>query len=408
MTFSLADALNEYASESNAEETVLDLGADVTLSGADEITVVTDETSTDLEDAVGEIADDVEKLVNADAAAEKIVDAAESLEGYIADLRGMRARGVVLAGDARSLWMKGVKESLEAREIPASVFAAPLLGLQESFEANESADYSVEAEEKGESVLKRLVAMLKNAVEAAKNFFINFYKTLTGHIDSFKKAGAKLTAIGGKLKGEAKEGQLKGGSYSLLVIGGKVQPVQALQAVEAGYNSSVHKYESDLLAAAKAGTDVADVGFKAPTSVLPGGVTLESSEGGKLVVKKGTATGADFAPLTPAEIKALGAELTKYATVLGDANKAGQAAIKDLDGILKAAEKTAAGTDASAAEKIKVQRKALSSITSVTPTYLKYASGVAQQAYKVGKASAAKYGVKADDAAEAGAGGAAA
>lgn len=405
---SLTDALNAISLESQETTTVeLDLGDDVTLMGAEEILVVTDETSTDLEDTLNDIGAQVDKLEARNAAAETIADTVESLESAVADLHSMRERGVALSGDARNLWFKGVTASLEARRIPENAWAGDLQGLSASFESSDVADYSTEAEEKAGNVLQRLLAMLKSAAAGIKQFFVEFYQKLTGHIESFKKAGAKLSAIGAKLKGDAKEGKLKGSSYGALVIDGGVHPVKALQAVESVYTASIKTLEHNLLAAAKAGDDVSKVNFTTPSTKLPGGATVYFA-GGKLVLGKNGATGADFDPLSPSEIKSLGDELTKFANVLSDANKAGQQAIKDLDAVIKAAEVnvkkgegasglTKESKDAIVAD-LKAQRKTLSSISSVSPAYLKYASGVASAAYRVGKASASKYGKAAEEA----------
>lgn len=421
MTTSLSEMLRNLAVESG--EILPDDGVDHSQMGAEEITVITDETQSELEEAVEEMAETVEKLENADAGAEKLVDATESLESAVRDLRALREQNLQLSGPAVQMFVSRVTDSMEARDIPAQIFSGVVEGLTASFESNRSEDYSTEAEEKSEGLIRRLVNMLVAAGKAVANWIKEFYQTLGKSGKAIRASGQKLERVGAAVKGEAK-GELKGSSYGYLVVGGSVNGKKALETLLDEYQGSlltitkgIRTGMKQLIEALKAG-DSAKIAAEAKAAAgkmpskasfdLPGGYKAEYEPTGgeegftgvKFAIKKGEAAAAgNFAPLSGAEIKALGAEIVSVGDKMIAASNDSKQAVADINSVLSTANSAVAKFQGATPEEIKEAKKvirvtqsAMSSLKGVVPTYVKHMGVAAKQAYKLGMASAAKHG----------------
>lgn len=394
MSLTLSQHLLNYAIESGEVE-------DPTQMGAEEITVITDETQSELEETVAEVAEVVEKLEENDAAAEKIVEAADSLESAVRRLDEMAGQNIRLAGPALQFYIQSVTTSLEARDIPAPIYKDAVLSMQHSFESAQVEDYTTEAKEKTESLIKRLYNMLVSAAKAAIQFITEFFATIG-------KNGAAITAAGKKLQGLAVKGDVEGeitGNYGALVVGGKVDPTAALKSLEKGY-TSVKNLTREMQAS------IGQNGATAPSPMsvdLPGGAKVEFKLGeGKglekvakasFSIKAADAKSEKSTPLDAAGIKALGGELVSIGNLM-------TAAVKDGKSITDAIQKFLSGVEGKlkslvekdegakkAAEDVKQARNALSGVKTYLPKYVKYMGGVAKQAYRFGIASAAKHKV---------------
>src|SRR5690606_21883358 len=174
MKTNLSNLLRELAVESG--ELVQD--PHDPLLGAEEITVVTDETKTELEEQVEDLAEKVEKIEQHNDAAEKLVEVTESLEAYVAQLHAMRSAGQPLNGPAARMYLMGITTAMEAREIPAELIAGDVMSMHHSFESGVLDDYTAEAEEKTGNWLQRVWAMLVSAVKAVKTAVVEFFTTM--------------------------------------------------------------------------------------------------------------------------------------------------------------------------------------------------------------------------------------
>jgi hypothetical protein len=446
MSFSLSDALRQYGVESgqiDPEEVILP-------AGEEEFTVITDETQSDLEEAVADLADDVEKLENQDNAAEKVVEAVESLEAYCGQVEALAAAGVPLNGLAAKFLAQGIAGSLEARGIPAAIFQGDVVSMHESFESNQLEDYTTEAEEKGQGVLARLVAMLRAAASAVATAIKEFFTTMGKSASAIKASGVKLKRVASGLKGEAKVKEISSGGFGMVVVGGKVDPKKALDDAHGIYTSGVLKVTkgirdslrpliTELSKGTVTGASLKAAGAAVNTSALAE-QTIALPGGYSAVFKPGQGenfdrlSGATFgiknpekkeAPekspiLSPAEIGAVGDSLVKVGTLMETARKEGDAVIAANEALISAASKVVGGMgraikdkvglnksetkedDAAARQLLKMAKSAISANKGIIPTYVSYLGKLSKEAYRAAAASAGKYGGKAP-AADAGA-----
>lgn len=424
----LQSALMQYAIESG------EISDPAEIVGAEEITVVTDETKSELEEAIEEMAEEVEKIADNADAAEKLVDATESLEARVLHLRGLREAGVDISGTAMDQFFKGVVDSMEARKIPAVLYADLVgVGAGASFESAENADKPAndkaeEAAEKGEGVLKRFWNMIKAAVTGVINAIKNFITGMGKSGPAVVQAGERLKKAGGEAKGEAK-GKLSGKGYAALVVGSDVDANKALELISAAYTSTIKPGYAAVtgaiaLAAQTLGTGKPNSGViqnamknaagKMPKEFnleLPGGYKAEFVHGKgtglttifdrssfKIVRDKEVKGPEEVAPLSPAEIGRLGDELVKLGGEMKDAVEASKAAVaraedtlKKAEGFVNAAAKEDAEGQAAAKDLLKAAKGCVSTARIFVPNYMKFAGGVAKTAYKFGMASAAQY-----------------
>lgn len=433
---SLSDILRQYAVESG--ELSADDDTDHTQMGAEEITVITDETQTELEEAVEEMAETVEKLENNDASAEKLVEATESLESAVRDLRALRDNNIALNGPAVGFYLARVTTCLEAREIPAQIYGAEINSLQASFESNRFEDYSTEAEEKTEGVMKRMINMLVAAYRAFVQWLKDAYQTFGKSGAAIKASGAKLKRISGKLKGTA-EGELKGKSYKDLLVGGNVDAVKAMNDINAAWKDDVLKLTQGLSGALKplstalaagepgklkAAAESAAAAIPAKKSfALPGGYTAEFAPGEgegmskfsglKFEIKRKDATAPEkVAPLSSSEISSLGTAVEQVGANMISISKSGGSAVtafgelvSKAEAAFKKADKATPEELEAAREVVKATKAAMTAMKGIVPKYVAHMGNAAKVAYKFGMASAAKHKGAPKGEAGAGAGG---
>lgn len=423
----LAKLLNQLSVESGAAAPEDD--SDHSYIGAEEITVVTDETQTELEESIADTAEKVEKMQEHDVAAEKVAEAVDSLESNLAQLHAMRDAGQPLDHSGLRFYIQNLALSVEARDLPVRLVKEDVEALQYSFESNQVADYTAEAEEKTGNVLTRLWAVLMAAIKAARTSIQQFFGSIGRSADAIITGGQQLQRLGAATKGEAKKKEIKATGYGRLAGEGGLNPSAALDKVQAVYRgdlvtkvlnplknaftplaaamSGPSKAGAPSTASAKdtlAGHGLADASFE-----LPGGVKAELKVGDKITftIGKPAAGPATTAPLSPSEVATLGGKLVsigrwmktaegnaaKYVDeaekVLGAASKQGTKILDkvkgDSEGKSNRAEISAAVTTAS---------RVLRAGEGVVPTYVKYAGDVAKDAYNFGKASLGAYASK--------------
>lgn len=436
MSQSLSDALLQYGVESGEIE--LDT---TNPAGEEEITVITDNTQSELEEAVEEMGEKVEKLQEHDANAEKVVEVVESLESYIGQIQSMTANGEKLTNQGARFLTQAMAASMEGRGMPAQLFHADLIGLSASFESSQLEDYSKEAEEKGEGLLTRFVNMLKAAANAIKTAIIEFFTTIGKSASAIKAGGAKLKRVGAGAKGAPKDAEISGSGYKTLVVGSAVAPAAALDALKSAYMNSAVKTSLTIVRVMKPVTTAlanpTAAGLKAATSAVDTSElndrSVELPGGYKAVWKVGQGegfarlTGAKYgitkpeksaAPdkakvLSPSEIVSLGGKLEEIGKMMETAKKDGDTIIAANAAAVAAAEKAVGGLaarvksavkgdktdeqkedDKGARELLKLTKAVMSANKNIIPEFIRHIGTSAKDAYRFGAASAAKYGSK--------------
>lgn len=427
----LAAELLQYARESGEPVAVSANVNELTNAGAGELTVVTDDTRSELEECLAEVADDVEKLNKSNAGAEKLVEATESLESLMLQLSSMESRGIPLDNAAAQIFLQSVALSLEAREIPEELFAGDLLACSASFEANQltlpgpataggEGDNTKDAKSKTGGILTRIWNVLKAAVQGSLERLANFVARIGKSASAIKASGAKLKAVGKGVTGSP-NGKLKGSSYSKLVVGGKINPNAALEAVEKGWTNGVLEVTKDLrevskklidaLSKADAGTIGAfartiDTKLHAHKQDLTGGYVISFTPGqgdgfdgvtkAKFSITRGESpkAGEDFEPLSGSEIVALGGRLEAIGGLMDkiatDSNESVRQARAIVDAAKKGADK--GSDDAKEAQKLfSTAQAVVRQISSYAPQYVQFMGEIAKAAYSLGMASASKH-----------------
>ena len=424
----LAAILRQASLESGAIQPGED--DDHSFVGADEITVVTDETSTELEEAVADTAEEVAKLENSNAAVEKVAEAADSLESKLLQLRAMADNGQPLDHSGMRWYIQGLAESFEARELPADLVRPEVEALQYSFESASVQDYTAEAEEKTENVLQRIWRVLTAALSAAKTAITQFFGSIGRSSGAIATGGQQLQRIGAKLKGAPKKDKIKTSGYGRLVDGGSVKAVEsvdkAIKALDGDITTHIldpmKKALSPLTEVLKGNHTAADLtdsnwaakfaamGVRNTVVNLNGGVKAELKIDGEKMnfsVSKPSGDGvAESAPLSPAEIVALGGKLITLSRIMNLAKAKADKFVDGAEAVLGKAGKAAKADKAEGAKERKEGvGKAVTTATRlikagqvVIPTYVNYLSQLGKEAYNFGKASAGAYGTKVEEA----------
>jgi hypothetical protein len=228
----------------------------------------------------------------------------------------------------------------------------------------------------------------------------------------------------GAASGKVASKKLKGSSYSALVVGGKVDPDKALQAVEGGWTSGVLQVTKELrsisagLVAALTKADAGSIGAFARTidtklhkheHDLTGGFAIKFTpgEGGgldgvlkaKFAITRGEApkAGEDFEPLSGNEIVALGGRLESIGALMekigSDSSESVRQANAVIDAAKKGADKGGEKVDQAEAKKLfSAAQSLVKQVSSYAPQYVAFMGTVAKQAYSLGMASAAAHG----------------
>lgn len=235
----IAELLRQYSKESVEAGDEGESNIEEGQVGAEEILVVTDEHTTELEEAIEEIADTVNQKVEAESALDNVLEATESLESAIRAIENARLQGHRVNGVAMQIWANGVVDSMEARQIPSEVFASLQEDYGSSFEADSYADYSVEATEKGEGILTKIWNMIKAAFAAVRDWFTRFLAWFGKSAAAIEKAGINLKKAAAEKRGkEAVETTIPQGPYSEFVKGGKFSPTEVVKSISAAIDST--------------------------------------------------------------------------------------------------------------------------------------------------------------------------
>jgi hypothetical protein len=368
-------------------------------------------------------------MLENDTAAEKIVEAVDCLEAIQVQLSTEAAAGRPLAGFAVPLLNQLIASSMEARQIPAGIYESAVMEIQQSFESNRFEDYTTEAEEKTEGLIGKLMNMLKAAAKAVWTYITEFFTTIGRSGLAIKNGGTQIKRLAAKLQGEVKKEELKTSGYNLLNVGGSFNPAGAVKAVDEGYKPAalesfvqlsgvVQRWVNSvsLTPTVKSVSLTAPGAIKSSEHALPGGHTASLKPGAgegvaALAGTKFTITGPEkkagpekSAPLTKAELEALGSALEGLGARLLESKNSGAVALKAQKDLLDSVDKKLSaikGDDKEGAKKARAivaeVTKALNAGKTIIPTYLDFASKVGKQGYNFGKASLGAYGKKVEE-----------
>lgn len=206
----------------------------------EELTIVTDDTVTELEDEISELAD---KVTDSNSELDQVLEASDAIvstEALLADRMAFLRNPQHASQYNRTVqamnW-QGVQESMEGYKFPTALYEDVVGGV--SFEAEEGADGSAQAAkdvEKKDGLIKKFLAMLAGAARAAKALFIRF-------LDLFRTSNEKngrsvdiLAKYVANREGVAKSDKVKTSGYRELVVGGAIDAPAALKMIKDGYN----------------------------------------------------------------------------------------------------------------------------------------------------------------------------
>lgn len=390
-----AKAMAEFSQESGLETV-----HDQQNANPEQLAVVTDDTQSELEECVNQIAEDVEKLADNDNLAEKLVETVESMEGRIAQLQAMRNSGVNLDGTAARQFALGVAESMEARGFPTDFFKGELDSLNTSMESS-AYDYSVEAEEAAKGIKDRALTVLKNAYNAVVEFLRKIVDRFRGLGDNLGKAGDRVQKLSIDLQGkEVPDARLKGASYDALYLNsGGFNPKGAMQqsfdAIDKAYDEASTRIEA---LTKKLNTGSGELGGDLSIP-LSGGVVLviEGKGGAKLKTGSEVKGKSEEVPVATLSVLAdIGKSLSAMSVVLHGIDSDNKKVIASLDKAVKAAQDALSKKDSGVekdVEKVNLSEVSaqMKTVQSLVPLAVKHASNCARVAYRYALASAARY-----------------
>ena len=398
MQGSLSDILRGYAVENEMPTVHSQQNAN-----PDDIPVVTDNTQSVLEEAVEDIADDVEELEGKTDAAEKLIDVVESMESKIVFLQNLRSAGKNLDGVAARTLAMGIAESMEARNIPVEWYKKEMERLAVSFESN-AYDYSAEAEGAATSIKDRVVTVLKNAYAAIVEFLKKLVDRFRGLGDSMGTAGDRLQKLGIDLENkDAPSGvTLKGGTYEeLFTNAGAFNPGEAFKA---SFNAIDKAYDESSVRIKFLKDKTLTGGGEKPGALsipLTDGMVIELDADGKMSTKqvKKPDAAKEVAVASVAMIKEMGKDLSAMSTVLHGIDKQNKDLIADLDQLVKKAQAQTAAMDKGADKTQQVNSlgdvtRQLKVVQSLVPQSINHCAKVGKVAYRFALASAARYSAK--------------
>ena len=389
----LGKLLKTYAIESDLVD------HDESHVGATELSYVSDETTTELEEVVDKVGEEVQKAVDDGDAVKALEKGIESLESHLADLSALTQSTVPVASFEAAIIFASPVVSLEALGIPKVLYPELLSDGGLSHLSNESAEENVDEEtvevQKGKvakvidrlkSILSAAAGGLSKAVEAAAKLFADGGTKL---IDSAKK-------LEDKAEGENASRNIKG-QFGILNGNASASVSSATKAVSAASNiiskleagvsileSTITEDTIDAARVAKSVTSLSSVGeeIKINDTVV---VNADGTGGEKL--KNDT---VEMEALTSSEVASLATGIRGLGEVMADVNKRTKKLIDKTKEINKASNKNKNlknAEDVNIKEIDEVFRNAISRVKLLNSTVMSGALDVGTAAYKLGVAS---------------------
>lgn len=362
-----------------------------------EFTIVTDETTSELDEYIEELEEASEKAKDETDVLEKLSGAVVALESKVSMLRGMRENGVNLNAAAARMYSKSVVASLESRGFPSALFSDEVNSMDTSFESEDRYDYSAEAEEKTEGLATKAKAMLKKAIDAIVAFFKNQWDKFMGVGKSIKTLGERAIAMSAKMGGAT---GVTVTTRGLTLFGATPNAEAIIGVISKQSNLGTKKAMQDLTTQLKSG-DIYSI--PGTFNVDLGGGYTQSMTPTTRYEFKGPAekeTGKEVAAGTAENVKKIGELLVDLSAEFDQMSEAKNALVKELERANEIVEKMYKNiNDKSGAKEAK--GNALTFIGDVKRIFtdrIKHSAKVAKQAYRfaylssnaVGKAKAEK------------------
>lgn len=393
---SLSNLLNQLSNEDGETANLGEIleGTQDHNADPEELTVVTDETVTELDEILEDMADKAEKSSDTTDALVKMSDAIVNLESKLELLATMRDKGVNLNAVAAKQYADQVVASLESRGFPTVFFESDINAMETSFESSEMYDYSVEAEEKTEGILNKIKAGIKKAIDA----FIRMWRAIAGRFNEYTKGavtlGKKLIALSEKVNdGEVKR-KLNSKSHKLVIDGTSIIAEKLLSELETS-GKEVAKAREVIAKNANAAELVKgptqEVKFDYPNSFDSkckvylddtGKVKIEIIEGGE----------GEAEPLKKASILSLGRKIIEVNSGQTVNDTQVKRTVEDLErGIKQLDTLNDLPSGVKGGDVIKGISKALKSLNGLNNSYNSRLTNVTNAAYRLGVASVNSY-----------------
>lgn len=378
---------------------------DETQVGAAKILVVTDETTTELEESIEELAASVNKKVEQENLIENVIEATESLESNLAFLERMEEAGQPLNGAALLAWHQGITASFEARKLDPADYMGELDAILTSFENNTEEDQTKSAKEVIKGSLSKLGGMASKAWEWLRQTVTLIATQVVTSSKKLKAAAENLKTAAGKIDSTEAKREINSSGYKELVTGGKVDPAAAVAGAIKAVGTTKGKIDtlSTSIDQAKAmlesgapmegiacpWSDGESVGFVGGAELkvsIKDGKFIKSSQSVKVTATaaEGDKAPGSTAPLSKAEIVSVADALVR----LADATEGAVNALKakfDTNKEFKASDKANKDT-------AKAIAGALAVVNSVSSQVNAKALSVGKKAYTYALQSAKMYG----------------
>lgn len=396
MSTKLQDLFKQYSNESAEEAGLVPVGEnhDESGVGATQLLITTEETTTELDEAIEDLAEKCNQHTEVESKIEQVISATESLESIMALVESNESAGRTLNGFGAAAVMSQIRESFEARGIDEVLYKDMLDNMEVSFEDDSKSDKTNTIKKSASNVVTRITNFVNKLIEAAKNFGKDMLESIRGTSAAVRSSGDALIEISKKIPLGAKpKGKLSLSTWGDCFIGDSAhRTVLNLGEV---LNELKRLKISDEVDESKENS------AKSVAKIEVGGgdqvEILDRIDNGRqhvqVVVHKGEKKEGEVDALDAVNIAAMGKSLTKVADNLEDFNKHFS---KQMDEYSKIATKVSRNKAIDEAEGVgrisKLIAKLISSLTSrnqSSKVVVNLVVGRAKKLYSLGKASAA-------------------
>lgn len=293
----------------------------------DETTSEVEETLIELDESYDEARDAVEVVEELEDRGEQVEELVEAVESYIAQ-GGMSPEGATLYYMQLNRLGKGL-EALHHGDMNVST---------ESYAARDRMSASLEAAEKGKNFASKIwdaiVAMAKAAYDAIGNFF----GRLLNSNSSLKKQAKAMIAKAAGLRGEKKAGEdtkFASGVWARnLTKGGSAIAPGDVAGVIDGMAKAISTVRSVCVAEATAGATVEANKFisaiRKVSDTLPGSYSIDTSDKGFTITRKDVANPEEVLPLSAQQAKQVAEKTIALLTAMDGFGKDVKDATKKL------------------------------------------------------------------------------
>ena len=339
----------------------------------DETTSEVEETLIELDESYDEARDAVEVVEELEDRGEQVEELVEAVESYIAQ-GGMSPEGATLYYMQLNRLGKGL-EALHHGDMNVST---------EDYSSRDRMSASLEAAEKGKNFAAKIwdaiVAMAKAAYDAIGNFFGRLLNSNASLKKQAKALGAKAGALRGELKA-SKETSFASGTWARNLTGdtGGLSP-KAAESVVSKMADALVKVRQATATEGSGGifnpTDKFIDSVKSAGGMLPGSYSTETTEGGFVITRKDVSNPDEVEPLSSSQVRGLASAVEKLLTAMDGFGGEVKGTVKKLTADVEKAAKAGDSTKEQAAN----ARKRISLVRKAALEYPRIGSDVARSA----------------------------